>query len=80
MKILRKGQVTDEQWQGLANRITGLSKAPIFIDDTAGLSVFELRAKCRKLKSQHDIQFVVIDYLQLMTLGGEKDKNVNREQ
>jgi replicative DNA helicase len=78
--ILRKGQVTDEQWQGLANRITGLSKAPIFIDDTAGLSVFELRAKCRKLKSQHDIQFVVIDYLQLMTLGGEKDKNVNREQ
>lgn len=78
--VLRKGQVSDEQWQGLANKITGLSKAKIFIDDTAGLSIFELRAKCRKLKSQHDIQFIVIDYLQLMTLGGEKERNSNREQ
>ena len=78
--ILRKGQISEEQWQNLANKITALSKANIFIDDTAGLSVFELRAKCRKLKAQYDIQFVAVDYLQLMTVGGEKDKNTNREQ
>ena len=78
--ILRRGQITDEQWQNLSNKITTLSKAKIFIDDTAGLTVFELRAKCRKLKAEYDIQFVVIDYLQLMTLGNERERGTNREQ
>ncbi|MCK9303525.1 MAG: replicative DNA helicase [Bacteroidales bacterium] len=79
--LLRKGQISKDQWLALTNQITDLSKAQIFIDDTAGLSVFELRAKCRKLKSQYDIQFVAVDYLQLMTSGGDKkDRNVNREQ
>jgi replicative DNA helicase len=58
-----------------------LSKAPLFVDDTPALSILELRAKCRKLKAQHDIQMIVIDYLQLMS-GDSKGGNFggNREQ
>jgi len=56
-----------------------MSEVPIFIDDTPGINIFELRAKCRRLKMQHDIQMVIIDYLQLMTGGGESGKG-NREQ
>ncbi len=67
---LRKGKLTDYEWEQLTSKIDSLSKAPLFIDDTPAISVFELRAKCRRLKSQHDIQLIVIDYLQLMTAGG----------
>ncbi|KAB1062651.1 replicative DNA helicase [Salibacter halophilus] len=74
---LKKGQLQDHEWQQLHAKIGKLADAPIFIDDTPALSVFELRAKCRRLKAQHDIQMVIIDYLQLMTAGGEKG---NREQ
>lgn len=74
---LRKGKLTDYEWEQLTSKIDSLSKAPIFIDDTPAISVFELRAKCRRLKSQHDIQLIVIDYLQLMTAGGNGG---NREQ
>ncbi len=74
---LRKGKLTDYEWEQLTSKIDNLSKAPIFIDDTPAISVFELRAKCRRLKSQHDIQLIVIDYLQLMTAGGNGG---NREQ
>ena len=74
---LRKGKLTDYEWEQLTSKIDNLSKAPIFIDDTPAISVFELRAKCRRLKSQHDIQMIVIDYLQLMTAGGNGG---NREQ
>ncbi len=75
---LRKGDLAGHEWQQLITRVDPLVKAKIFIDDTPQLSVFELRAKCRRLKQQHDIQMVFIDYLQLMTTGGE---NVgNREQ
>lgn len=74
---LRKGELTDNEWHQLNSRIDNLAKAPIFIDDTPALSIFELRAKCRRLKEQYDIQFVVIDYLQLMTTNSEKG---NREQ
>jgi replicative DNA helicase len=56
-----------------------LSEAKIFIDDTPALNIFELRAKCRRLKMQHDIQMIVIDYLQLMT-AGDNNRNGNREQ
>ena len=77
---LRKGQVSSDEWLALTNKITKLSEAKIFIDDSAGLSIFELRAKCRKLKAQHDIQFVAVDYLQLMSAGTEKDRLGNREQ
>ena len=59
----RKGTLEDHEYQQLHDRIGKLSKAPLFIDDTPGLNVFELRAKCRRLKSTHGIDLVVIDYL-----------------
>ena len=76
---LRKGDLRDDEFQQLHSRITKLSTAPIYIDDTPGISVFDLRAKCRRLKMQYDIQVVIIDYLQLMTAGGSKGQG-NREQ
>lgn len=76
---LRKGNLADHELHQLHQRISKISEAPIFIDDTPALSVFELRAKCRRLKAQHGIQMVIIDYLQLMTTGGES-KAGNREQ
>lgn len=74
---LKKGTLENYEWEQLHAKIGNLADAPIYIDDTPALSVFELRAKCRRLKAQHDIQMVVIDYLQLMTAGSEKG---NREQ
>ncbi len=76
---LRSGKLEDYEWQQLQSAIEKMSEVPIFIDDTPGINVFELRAKCRRLKMQHDIQMIVIDYLQLMTGGGDS-KNGNREQ
>jgi replicative DNA helicase len=76
---LKKGNLQDHEWQQLNTQITKLAEAPIFIDDTPALSIFELRAKCRRLKSQHDIQLIIIDYLQLMTAGGEGKGNREQE-
>jgi len=76
---LRSGQLEDYEWQQLQSAIEKMSEVPIFIDDTPGINIFELRAKCRRLKMQHDIQMIIIDYLQLMTGGGESGKG-NREQ
>ena len=76
---LRNGQLEDYEWQQLQSAIEKMSEVPIYIDDTPSLNIFELRAKCRRLKMQHDIQMVVIDYLQLMSGGGETSKG-NREQ
>lgn len=64
---IRKGTLAPHEWQQLHHKIQRLTEAPIFIDDTPALSILELRAKCRRLKAQHDIQMVVIDYLQLMS-------------
>lgn len=75
---LKKGDLLDHEWTQLNSKITNLVDAKIFIDDTPALSIFELRAKCRRLKQQHDIQMVFVDYLQLMTTGGES--RGNREQ
>ncbi len=76
---LRKGDLREHEFQQLHSRITKLATAPLYIDDTPGISIFDLRAKCRRLKMQHDIQLVIIDYLQLMTAGGAKGSG-NREQ
>jgi replicative DNA helicase len=76
---LRKGDLREHEFQQLHSRITKLATAPIYIDDTPGISVFDLRAKCRRLKIQHNIDIVIIDYLQLMTAGGQKGSG-NREQ
>ena len=74
---LRKGSLAEYEWVQLHSKIKGLSKAPIFIDDTPAISVFELRAKARRLVKKHGIKIIIIDYLQLMTAGG---KGGNREQ
>jgi len=76
---LKKGDLAEYEWQQLNSKISNLVDAKIFIDDTPALSVFELRAKCRRLKQQHDIQMVFVDYLQLMTVGGGETRG-NREQ
>lgn len=76
---LRNGKLEGHEWQQLHTAIEHLSEAPIFIDDTPGINIFELRAKCRRLKMQHDIQLVIIDYLQLMS-GGTDNQRGNREQ
>jgi len=76
---LRKGDLADHEFQQLHSRIQKLASAPIFIDDTAAISIFDFRAKCRRLKAQYDIQLVIIDYLQLMTAKDGKNSG-NREQ
>lgn len=77
---MRNGKLEDYEWQQLQSTVERLNSVPIYIDDTPAINIFELRAKCRRLKQQHDIQLVIIDYLQLMTGGGESTKNGNREQ
>lgn len=76
---LRRGNLEPAEWEQLNARLNTLVDAPLFIDDTPALSVFDLRAKCRRLKAQHDIQMVVIDYLQLMTASTEKGGNREQE-
>ena len=75
----RTGRLSDDDWPKLARAAGRLSSAPIFIDDTPGLSILELRAKARRLKAEHDIGLVVVDYLQLMH-GTAAVRNANREQ
>jgi len=75
---LKTGRLENYEWEHLNRKISALEKAPIFIDDTPALSIFEFRAKCRRLKMQHDIQVVIVDYLQLMTAG--TDSRGSREQ
>jgi replicative DNA helicase len=75
---LKRGNLEQYEWEQLNAKLSNLTNAPLFIDDTPALSIFELRAKCRRLKAQHDIKLVIIDYLQLMS--GGNDKSGNREQ
>ncbi len=77
---LRKGELNESEFALLHQQIARLTNAPIYIDDTPALNIFELRAKCRRLKSQHDVQLIIIDYLQLMTAGAEASRGGNREQ
>lgn len=76
---LKRGTLADHEWTQLHSRIGKLTEAPLLIDDTPALNVFEFRAKCRRLKAQYDIQMVIVDYLQLMH-GKAEGKGGNREQ
>ncbi|MBC2425552.1 replicative DNA helicase, partial [Clostridium beijerinckii] len=67
MLKLRTGTLEDRDWENIAKASGPLSSANIFIDDTAGISVMEMRSKCRRLKIEHGIDMIVIDYLQLMS-------------
>jgi replicative DNA helicase len=78
---LRTGKLEKHEWEQLSIKVKNLEKAPLFIDDTPSLSIFDLRAKSRRLASQHGIKLIIVDYLQLMTAGGSSGKGVgNREQ
>lgn len=73
---IKKGNLADHEWAQLVHKTSRLSSAPIFIDDTPALSILELRAKCRRLRAEHNVQLIVIDYLQLM----RGEQGGNREQ
>ncbi|OGO76823.1 MAG: replicative DNA helicase [Clostridiales bacterium GWB2_37_7] len=70
---LRTGDITEDEWIKLARAMGPLSEAPIFVDDTPAISITEMRAKCRKLKIEHNLGLILIDYLQLMTGNGKYD-------
>jgi replicative DNA helicase len=76
---LRKGTLDNTEWNQLVSMTGKLSEAPVFIDDTPALSIFDLRSKCRRLKAMHNIELIIIDYLQLMRSDSDS-KNGNREQ
>jgi replicative DNA helicase len=76
---IKNGRLEPYEWEQLDHKIKSLIDAPLFVDDTAGLSVFELRAKARRLKKQHDIKIIVIDYLQLMSASGMNPGNRQEE-
>ena len=75
---MKTGKLEDNDWQKVAKALGPLSEAPIFIDDTPGVSITEIRAKCRRLKLEHNLGLVIIDYLQLMQ--GSRSKSENRQQ
>ena len=75
---VRTGKIDDEEWGKLADASGILSESKIFIDDTPGISIMEIRAKCRKMKLEKDIGLVVIDYLQLISGSGKR--GASREQ
>ncbi|EMS72412.1 replicative DNA helicase [Ruminiclostridium cellobioparum] len=75
---MKTGQLEDNDWQKVARALGPLSEAPIFIDDTPGISITEIRAKCRRMKLEHNLGLVVIDYLQLMQ--GSRSRSENRQQ
>jgi replicative DNA helicase len=64
---MRTGQMSDDDWTRLARRMSEVANAPLYIDDSPNMSMMEIRAKCRRLKQQHDLRLVIIDYLQLMS-------------
>ncbi|AWK50261.1 replicative DNA helicase [Clostridium beijerinckii] len=77
MLKLRTGTLEDKDWENIAMAAGPLSKAKIYIDDSAGVTVMEMRSKCRRLKMEYGIDLIVIDYLQLMSGGSSTD---NRQQ
>jgi replicative DNA helicase len=75
---IKRGNLAEFEWQQLVHKTTRLSSAPIFIDDTPALSILELRAKSRRLKAEHNVQLIVVDYLQLMKgeAGGNREQEI----
>ncbi len=70
---LRTGQLNDEEWEKLIESAGVIGRSQLFIDDTPGISIAELRTKCRKLKLEHNLSMIIIDYLQLMSGSGRAD-------
>ncbi|BAH08495.1 hypothetical protein CKR_3444 [Clostridium kluyveri NBRC 12016] len=78
MLKLRTGNLEDKDWENIARASGPLAEAKIFIDDTAGISIMEMRSKCRRLKIEHGIDIIIIDYLQLMS-GGRNSESRQQE-
>ncbi len=76
---IRTGRLTDEEWMNLVEGSANIANSKLIIDDTPGISLAAMRSKCRKLKMEHDIQIVIIDYLQLMS-GSSNNNNASRQQ
>lgn len=66
---MRSGQMNTKDWTAVSRKLSEISSAPLFIDDSPNLSMMEIRAKCRRLKQQHNLGLIVVDYLQLMSSG-----------
>jgi replicative DNA helicase len=66
---MRSGRMTDDDWTRLARRMSEISEAPLYIDDSPNLTMMEIRAKARRLRQKADLRLVVVDYMQLMTSG-----------
>ncbi|ROH95814.1 replicative DNA helicase [Chryseobacterium daecheongense] len=77
---LRKGTMSDDEWQRLFSNVSDLENAPLYIDETPSLSIFDFRAKCRRLVMQHGVKIIMVDYLQLMTASSGGKGGGNREQ
>ena len=69
LQDMRGGRMTDDDWTRLARRMSEVSEAPLFVDDSPNMTMMEIRAKARRLKQRHDLKLVVVDYMQLMTSG-----------
>jgi replicative DNA helicase len=66
---MRAGRMSDDDWTRMARRMSEISEAPLFIDDSPNLTLMEIRAKARRLKQRNDLKLIILDYLQLMTSG-----------
>jgi len=77
LQDMRGGRMSDDDWTRLARRMSEISEAPLFIDDSPNMTMMEIRAKARRLKQRHDLRLIVVDYLQLMTSGKRVE---NRQQ
>ena len=78
--IIKSGKLSDQEWVHLEDKVQRLYQAPLYIDDSSSLSIFDLSAKCRRLKAKHQLDIVVIDYLQLMKAevkGGNREQEVS---
>ena len=75
---IRTGRLNDDEWMNLVECSANIANSKLFIDDTPGITLSAMRSKCRKLKMEHDIQIVIIDYLQLMS--GNSGNNASRQQ
>lgn len=76
----KKGNLSDDEWSLLLDKITRIEKAPLYIDDTPSLSIFDLRAKARRLVSRNGVKMIMIDYLQLMKSGEEKGIGLREQE
>lgn len=79
MEHLRSGNMTDQDWTRLVEALGPLSEAEVYIDDTGGITLAELRSKCRKLKIEHGLDVIMIDYIQLMSGSGRNGDNRQQE-